>query len=115
VHSSLKKVSPDELYNTIVRHYSDQNREYTIFDQNDGEAEGDSYVRFLIDRKHVIEYRITVDRGMDLAIPSVAIGPHYFPPVDYWDYRNSQRFSLSPDIEALKHNLSVLDDFLRTR
>jgi hypothetical protein len=70
------------------------------------------FIRFLLDAKYVVEYRIGRDRNFFLSIPSLAIGPHYFPPCDFWDYANSQRFTLEASTEAIVHNLKILDEFL---
>jgi hypothetical protein len=70
------------------------------------------FLRFLLDKRHVIECRIEKDRGLFIAIPSIAIGPHYFSPGQFWDYENAQRFTLEATTEGIDHNLRLLDEFL---
>jgi hypothetical protein len=42
---------------------------------------------------------------------SLAIGPHYFAPADFWSYENSKRFKIEASTEAIEHNLKLLDEF----
>jgi hypothetical protein len=105
----------DSLFNAVSYFYrGDESRIILIFEEKypDKDTDSEYFVRFLLDRKHVVEYRITNDRGLFLSILSLAIGPHYFPPTDFWDYENSQRFNLEASTEAIVHNLKLLDEFL---
>jgi hypothetical protein len=104
----------NSLFNTVSLSYHDNDRVILIFEQEFPNENVDSgyFIRFLLDRKHVVEYRIAKDRGFFLSILSLAIGPHYFTPADFWDYENSQRFSLEASTEAIVHNLKLLDEFL---
>jgi hypothetical protein len=105
----------DMLFNEVSSFYrGDESRIISIFEEKHPDKDMDSgyFVRFLLERKHVVEYRIANDRGFFLSILSLAIGPHYFPPADFWDYENSQRFSLEASTEAIVHNLKLLDEFL---
>lgn len=71
---------------------------------------------FLIDRKHVINYSIgPSDRGTGyLGGISLAIGPHFFSPSDFWSYENSQRFKMGTETFDVEQNLKLLDDFFTT-
>lgn len=102
------------LYNTISSFYYNIDRQFLIFEhqRQANEVDSDYYVRFLLDRKHVLEYRITKDRGFLLSVVSLAIGPHYFIPADFWDYENSRRFKLESSTEAVVFNLKLVDEFL---
>jgi hypothetical protein len=105
----------DFLFNKISEYYEIcKNRKIVIFEERhpSNDVESDYFVRFLLDRKNVVEYRVSFDRGFLVAIVSLAIGPHYFSPGDFWDYENSQRFSLEPSTEAIGFNLKLLDEFL---
>lgn len=106
--------SLDPLYNTVAEYYSDRGRRCLIFDAVlPGESvDSGFYIRFLLDRKHVLEYRMERERGFFLSVVSLAIGPHYFTPGDFWDYENSQRFNLDASTEAIEQNLKLLDEFL---
>lgn len=73
------------------------------------------FVRFLLERKHVVEYRIAQDRDTFIGILSLAIGPHYFSPGEFLDYENSQRFVLEASTEGIETNLKLLDEFLGYR
>ncbi len=98
------------LYNAVIDFYRDANRSVLIFEEescNEG-----FLVRFLVDKKYVFEYKICIDREVKIAIPSLAIGPHFFSPGEFWDYENSQRFTLEPTIEGLQKNLKLMDEFI---
>jgi hypothetical protein len=108
----------DMLFNAVSSFYQkNEDRKILIFDEKFPSEDTDSgyFIRYLLDRKHVVEYRIVNDRGFFLSILSLAIGPHYFPPADFWDYENSQRFSLEASTEAIENNLKLLDEFLGCR
>jgi hypothetical protein len=105
----------DALFNTVTLFYNrDKGRRISIFETKvpDQDIDTGYFVRYLLDSEHVVEYRIANDRRTFLSILSLAIGPHYFPPADFWDYENSQRFSLDASTEAIEHNLKLLDEFL---
>lgn len=105
----------DILFNTVTLFYSrDKGRRVLIFETKvpDEDIDAGYFVRYLLDSKHVVEYRIANDRHIFLSILSLAIGPHYFTPADFWDYENSQRFSLEASTEAIERNLKLLDEFL---
>jgi hypothetical protein len=103
----------DALYNAVTDFYFVTSRRCLIFESKSpgAEGQGDYFVRFLLDGKHVVEYRIAEDRGTFLSIVSLAIGPHYFSPGDFWDYKNSQRFTLEASTDAVSYNLNLLDEF----
>jgi hypothetical protein len=106
------------LFNTVTSFYRENGgRKIIVFEEQYPSENLDSgyFVRYLLDRRHVVEYRITNDRDLFLSILSLAIGPHYFPPMDFWDYENSQRFSLEASTEAILYNLKLLDEFLERR
>jgi hypothetical protein len=105
----------DILFNTVTFFYNrDKGRHVLIFETKFPSEDIDAgyYVRYLFDSKHVVEYRMANDRHTFLSILSLAIGPHYFTPADFWDYENPQRFSLDASTEAIEHNLKLLDEFL---
>lgn len=66
---------------------------------------------FLVDRRHVIRYGISEDRGTWLGAVSLAIGPHYFGAADFWSYENFRRFTLEASTEGVVKNLALLDEF----
>ena len=105
----------EALFNTITSFYQgSKGRVILIFDEgfpNDDILSG-YFIRFLLDRKHVVEYRVANDRNMSLSVLTLAIGPQYFSPVDFWNYENSKKFSLEASTEAVVHNLRLLDEFL---
>ena len=106
------------LYNTASLFYAKKEGcKLLIFEQKapDEYIEFGYYIRFLLDGKHVVEYRIANDRGFFLSILSLAIGPHYFPIIHLWDYENSQRLSLDASTDAIENNLKLLDEFLGGR
>lgn len=105
----------DALFNAVSLFYERQGkRKIVIFEEKypDGDIESGYFVRYLLDRKYVVEYRIVSDRNFLLSVLSLAIGPHYFSPGDFWDYENSQRFRLEASTEAIAQNLLLLDEFL---
>jgi hypothetical protein len=104
----------DLLFNTVSSFYQKcERRRFLIFEKKypNEDIESGYFVRYLLDAKHVVEYRITSDRNFFISIPSLAIGPHYFAPMEFWDYQNSERFSLEASTEAIVHNLTLLDEF----
>lgn len=104
-----------EPFNTFTAFYADTVApKFLIFEnQLPSEDSGAGYfVRYLLDRRHVFEYRVERDRGYFLSTLSLAISPHYFPSEDFWSYDNSQRFKLEASTEAIVHNLKLLDEFL---
>ncbi|WP_157900234.1 hypothetical protein [Rhodoferax koreensis] len=105
------------LFNTIGDYYEKNgNRTAYIFEnlKPGNNIEAGYFVRFLLEKKHILEYRIVQDRGFFIAIPSFAIGPHYFSPGEFWDYKNSQRFTLEASTEGIEQNLKLLDEFLES-
>jgi len=105
----------DLLFNTVGDYY-EKNGNRTVYRFEKSKPitglEADYFVRFLLEKKYVIEYRITQDRGLFIAIPSLAIGPHYFSPGEFWDYKNAGRFTLEASTEGVEQNLKLLDEFL---
>lgn len=95
-----------------VRLYYQAHGERSAINFLDSQDQGFFYAHFLVDRKHVIRYGIGEDRRLWIGGVSLAIGPHYFSPADFWDYPNSQRFKIEASSEALIHNLTLLDEFL---
>lgn len=102
------------LHNIITEYYFKLGRDFLIYENKnvDDINSNDYYVRWLLDKKRVFEYRITRDRGIDLSIVSMAIGPHFFSVHDFWDYTNGERFRLSIDRESILANLILLDEFI---
>jgi len=104
-----------ELFNTISSYYENiDGRKIFIFEEQypTEDLELGYFIRYLLNAKHVVEYRVKNDRGIFLSVLSLAIGPHYFIPGVFWDYENSQRFNLDASTEAIVHNLKLLDEFL---
>src|ERR1051325_10232828 len=104
----------DALFNTVSDYYEKNNRSCVIFETNflGGDMEPSYFIRFLVDRKNVIEYKVAQDRGMLLSILSLGIGPHYFTPADFWNYEKSKLFKMEASTDAIFFNLSLLDNFL---
>lgn len=102
------------LRGTVLEYYaSDSTRIVEYFLETDDEEWGWHYQHFLVDRRHIFRYGIGQDRGVWLGGLDLAIGPHYFGVAQFWDYANSERFKLDATTEAVKHNLALLDEFLR--
>jgi len=102
--NALKKIVLDfyESREIFVRNFlNSEDKEWGWFDAH-----------FLIDRKFVFKYGIGMDRGTWLGGISLAIGPHYFSPSDFWSYEDSKKFKVEPDKEAIEHNLRMLNKFL---
>ncbi|MCJ8146549.1 hypothetical protein MKI79_06490 [Acinetobacter sp. A3.8] len=97
-----------ELNNIISKYYDSLNRVYAVFERRYTKDENDGYpgyfVRWLLDRKHVFEYRITEDREMLLSVISMGIGPAYFSVFEFWGYHNAERFRLGVGEEEIIHN-----------
>jgi hypothetical protein len=101
----------NNLSEVIENYYKQRDRLVRIFSTSEPSC-GSLDFCFLIDRKHVAKYIVGSDRRMELGVLLLAIGPHYFAPVDFWDYPNSQRFRIEASTEAVEHNLKLLDEFL---
>lgn len=98
------------LRTNIIKHYKEKEisiSNFLISDEN-----GWHYEYFLLDRKHVFRYGIGEDRRIILGSLELGIGPHYFCPSDFWDYSNSERFSIEASTNAVEQNLKLLDEFL---
>lgn len=103
-----------DLHNIITDYYYKLDRIFLIY-EHDLLLENDTngyYVRWLLDRKHVFEYKVIEDRGMQLSIISKAIGPNFFSTYDFMSYDNAERFSLSVDKISILRNLKLLDEFI---
>lgn len=101
------------LFNTVRLYYSNTgNRQLNIFSQELPDANGRYQIRFLVDRKYVVQYSIGEDRGYFLGGLALAIGPQYFGPADFWSYENSERFAMGATTDCITQNLSLLDEFL---
>lgn len=101
------------LYEAIYTYYARYDgRPVVIFDDKSPDANGDYYVRFLLDRQHVVQYSVGRDREVNLGALTLAIGPHYFRPADFWSYEASTRFRIEASTDAVMHNLALLDEFL---
>lgn len=101
-----------KLYEVVYAYYKEHgDRHVSIFDDQRPGNEGKYFVRFLVDRRHVVEYAIVQDRGVCLSGVSLAIGPHYFGAADFWSYEASRRFKLDASTDAVVHNLALLDEF----
>lgn len=106
-----------KLHNIIADYYYNLGRKFIIYEHNIL-SESDSigyYVRWLLDRKYVFEYRVTEDRNMMLSVVSMAIWSHFFIAHDFWDYDNAERFSLSVDEYAILKNLKLIDEFIEDK
>lgn len=79
---------------------------------SDDPAESGRFVHFLVDRVHVLEHRIAIDRGKRLAAVALAIGPYFFRANQFWDYPNACRFTLQTTQAGLAHHLGLMDEFL---
>lgn len=101
------------LRETVLNHYQKSGRIISPFLMSD-EYEW-HYEHFILDREHVFRYGIGEDRKIKLGTIELGIGPHYFGPSDFWDYPNSERFSIEASTEAVERNLNLLDEFLVTK
>jgi len=102
------------LRETVLNHYERKGKKITAFLRSTTD-DGWRYEHYLLDGKYVFKYGIGVDRNSLIGGICLAIGPHYFGPADFWDYPNSERFSMEASTEAVERNLCLLDEFLRYR
>lgn len=101
-----------ELNRVISSYYAKQERHMVAFRAGKISSSESLEFCFLIDRKHVIKYVISHDRGCFLGGIFLGVGPEYFGPADFWSYKNSERFTLDTDAHAVVKNLRLLDEFL---
>jgi hypothetical protein len=100
------------LHLTICDYYKKNGDRHIAFFSNKTPGDGgECYIRFLMDRKHVVQCSILTDRGVNLTATLLAIGPHYFGPADFWSYENSRRFKIDASSESVIHNLRLMDEF----
>lgn len=97
----------------VIRDFYKQDRPLSFCDYSGVDGEGASETIFLLDRKFVIKYSIEYDNGVLLGVVLLAIGPIFFSAADFWSYEDSKKFKLEVDIEAVRHNLTMLDIFLK--
>jgi hypothetical protein len=79
--------------------------------------EGGAYlVRFIVDRKHAVEYYIDSDPRMGGLFGGVrlGIGPEYVNPIVFWSNEADGRFYCAATTEAIQKNLALLDEFFHT-
>jgi hypothetical protein len=100
------------LYNTVAMYYAAKKQNAVIYEKNLPlkDEKSDIFVRFLVYRRHIVECRIGWDRSL-LAATSLAIGPGFFSPAEFWDYENSLRFTVEPTTEGVEKNLRLMDEF----
>ena len=100
-----------KLNQIITEFYKKQARPVSTFRSSSQHLEDSLELSFLVDQKHVVKYVIGLDRGIFLGSVHLGIGPEYFGPADFWSYENSQRFRLGTEIDDIRHNLGLLDEF----
>jgi hypothetical protein len=102
------------LITTIGSYYHTRRRPLQVFFHQEPKGQDRYFIRFLIDRKHVVEYSIEYEakvRG-NIGGLRLGIGPEYFPPIVFWSEMESRRFSMAATTEAICDNLALLDEFL---
>jgi hypothetical protein len=102
------------LITTISSYYHTRRRPLQVFFYQQPEGQDRYCIRFLIDRKHVVEYGIEYEpkvRG-NIGELRLGIGPEYFSPIAFWSEAQSRRFSLAATTDAICNNLALLDEFL---
>jgi hypothetical protein len=105
--------SVNVLDETIKSYYEKHGSRSAIRFLHSKKSDGDGFcAHFLIARKNVIRYEIATDRGVWLGALSLAIGPHYFGPADFWSYEASERFKMDASTDSVIHNLALLDEYL---
>jgi hypothetical protein len=114
MQSSTHLAIENDLRDSIFTYYKNLRRDATFFvrARNDG-SEG-TYLHFLVDRRHVLRYGFSFDRGMWVGGLQLGIGPGYFAPAYFWSYEDSTRFSMELDSQSVFRNLRLLDEFLRS-
>lgn len=102
------------LLREIITNYYKNNgsRNIFLFQTNQESEPGWHAQCCLLERKHVFQYNIGMDRNVTVGGISLAIGPHYFEPAQFWSYENSRRFSMETSVSAIQQNLRLLDEFL---
>jgi hypothetical protein len=96
-----------ELNECVNAYFEKQNRSCKFLPPKIS-SEGEWYaLRFLIDRKHVIEYSIPID----------GVGPCFVFPIDLMNEEQAKDFNFSMDstTEAVEHNLVLLDKYFETQ
>ena len=105
-------IDAHQLDGAIGKYYREKSRFVEIFDVHLSENDANMFfVKFLLDRKHVIQYIISKDRGVWGASILLAIGPAYFRPAQFWSYDAMKMFSMETTVTALRKNLDAMDVF----
>ena len=99
----------------IIKEFYEPKRPLSFCDYSGVDQNGDSKTTFLLDRKFVVQYSIGYDNGVLLGVVLLAIGPIFFTAADFWSYEDSRKFKLDVDVEAVHHNLAMLDVFLKDK
>lgn len=114
---SNKREDLEQLRSIIELHYKRHGRFFsllTLSPEEDQSNAGSYSWTLLLDRTNVIRYSIgPSDRGHGfLGGVSLAIGPYFFHPADFWSYEASERFRMGTEPHDIEFNLKLLDEFL---
>ncbi len=114
---SNRREDLEQLRSIIESHYRRQGRSYSLLSldpEEDKNCVGSYSWTLLVDRKTVIRYGVgPSDRGHGfLGGISLAIGPYFFHPADFWSHEASERFRMGTEPDDIQFNLNLMDEFL---
>lgn len=100
------------LQDVVLDYFEGKRPVYSFLWSEDG---GIFYNHFILDRRWVFRVGLGEDRGTTLACLEFSIGPHYFMPHVFCDQELANKFSIEPSVDAIRCNLSLLEDVIRER
>lgn len=102
------------LQDIVLGYYENAGRAITRLGEDIG---SDDWLQmdFLVDRRHVIRVAIGNDPNPQgdrwLTSVSLAFGPYFIGPFDFWSFDNATRFSRAAERASVIHNLALLDEY----
>jgi hypothetical protein len=101
----------------ITTHFLEKGQAVHLF-RDYADEDGSTHYEFLIQRRWVAKYSFGPDDrgyGTVLGALTLAIGPYFFSPSDFWNHENAERFRMDASPESIKFNLGLLDEFLASQ
>jgi hypothetical protein len=101
---------------TVSEYYRARQRSIFMVHYQEPKEGGTYLVRFIVDRKHAVEYYIDSDPRMGGLFGGVrlGIGPEYVNPIVFWSNEAGGRFYCVATTAAIQKNLALLDEFFNT-
>lgn len=102
-----------DLSNLLCEYYRSRDRAFVFLGGGSKDGGFSSYL--LIDKKHVIEYFVAIDRRNFFSGVLLGIGPRYVPLRWIVSKEFESAFAMGNTVGDLEKNLSLLDEYLSGR